>query len=77
MTRALAVLLVLAGCSGPVPPQFPPCPGPVPAPARLHTHEGVGTLEIRVEVAREAESKRANACAASVEAMRKWIHDNR
>lgn len=68
MTRWLVLLLALAGCSGPVPPT---CPGPVPVPARLHPHESVGALEIRVELARERERRRGDACAEAVERMQK------
>jgi hypothetical protein len=75
LTRALILLALLAGCSGPAPVIVPDCPGPVPVPAPLHAHENVGKLEIRVELAREAEKKRGDACASSVDAMRVWIKE--
>jgi hypothetical protein len=75
LTRTLALLALLAGCSvsPPQPPQFPACPGSVPVPAALRKGESVGKLEIRVEIGREAERARGDACAASSDAMRKWI----
>lgn len=71
MSRLL-ILLLLAGCA--TPPAFPNCPDPVPVPAALRKGETVGKLEIRVELAREAERARGDACAAAVEAMRRFIH---
>lgn len=68
----MALLVILAGCSV-APPQFPACPGPVPTPAPLGRHETVGPLEIRVEIAREKERARGDACAAAVDARDKWI----
>jgi hypothetical protein len=73
MTRALILLSLLAGCSTAVPPVFPPCPDPGPKPAALRKHEPVGALEIRVELAREAAVRRADACAAAVQARDEWI----
>lgn len=71
MTRAVILIALLAGCS--VPPQFPGCPPPVAVPAPLGRHETVGQLEIRVELARERERSRGNACADAVTARDAWI----
>lgn len=73
MTRTLVLLVLLARCSGPAPPAFPPCPGPVAVPAPLGKGETVGALEIRVELAREHERDRADACADAVAARDVWI----
>lgn len=76
MIRALVMALLLAGCSA-TPPQFPACPGSIPVPAALRKGENVGKLQIRVELAREEERARGDACAASADAMRKWIGEKR
>jgi hypothetical protein len=74
MIRSVALLALLAGCSmARVPPQFPACPAPGPVPEPLRPHEAVGALEIRVELAREAERRRADACADAVAARDEWI----
>lgn len=73
MTRAIILLALLAGCSA-VPPQFPPCPPSVSVPAPLRKGENVGKLEIRVELAREAERSRGDACADAVAARDAWIN---
>lgn len=73
MMRPLILLALLAGCSTAAPPQLPACPPPGPVPPPLAKHEPVGRLEIRVELAREAAVKRADACAEAVKAMREWI----
>ena len=69
--RVLLLLALLTGCAAP--PRFPECPGPVAVPAALHPREMVGTLEIRVELAREAERNCGDRCATSAAAMKKWI----
>lgn len=73
MMRSLILLALLAGCSTAAPPTFPPCPPPGPVPPPLAKHEPVGRLEIRVELAREAAVRRADACAAAVQARDEWI----
>jgi hypothetical protein len=72
----MALVLLLSGCASTVPPKFPVCPAPVSVPelAPNHaTHGQVNQLEIRVELAREAERSRGNACAAAAAAMQRWI----
>lgn len=76
MIRAVALVALLAGCSAPVPPTFPACPTSVRVPASLPrnpTRAQADALEIRVELAREAERERGDACAAAAAAMRAWI----
>lgn len=78
--RIIALLLVvlLGACAANPPralPAFPPCPSPVavPAPVPPHpTRQQVDALQIRVELAREAERDRANACAAAFKAILDW-----
>lgn len=77
MTRALILLALLAGCTPSVPPQFPACPPPIAVPAPLHKDENVGKLEIRVELGREAERKRADECQAAIEARDVWIRSRK
>ena len=70
MIRAVAIALLLAGCSAPA-PRFPPCPPTVAVPAaapRKPTRAQADAQEIRVEIAREAERRRGNACAAALDA---------
>lgn len=71
------ILTLLVGCSAPVSvvhaPSFPECPASIPIPAPLRKHETVGALEIRVEIAREDERARGDACAAAVDAMRAFL----
>lgn len=75
MTRAIILLaLLVTGCTTVSPPQFPPCPPSVAVPAPLHKGENVGKLEIRVELAREAERSRGDACADAVAARDAWIN---
>lgn len=57
------LLALLAGCAA---QPRPTCPGSIPVPAPLRPHENVGRLEIRVELAREAERARGDACAAAL-----------
>jgi hypothetical protein len=77
LIRLLALALLLSGCAtAAAPPRFPSCPLPisVPAPAPLHpTHAQISQLEVAVELAREAERRRADACASAVAAMQRWI----
>lgn len=77
MIRTLILLATLAGCSSPAaPPRFPECPGPVAVPVGAPpnpTPAQVGALEIRVELARERERNRGNACADAVTARDAWI----
>jgi hypothetical protein len=79
--RIVVVLVLLSGCSTVSgAPQFPECPAPVPVPApsaRIHTPHEIGKLEIRVELARERERKRGDACAAAVDAMKAWMENHR
>ncbi|HTI81719.1 MAG TPA: hypothetical protein VL614_14825 [Acetobacteraceae bacterium] len=76
MTRALALALLLAGCSAPVPPAFPDCPAPVATPAGVPKHPTraqTDALEIRVELWAESLLHRGNACADAVDARDAWI----
>ena len=70
---AISAALLLAGCATRAPPQFPACPQPPVTPTSLRPHEPVVALEIRVEIAREAERRRGDACAAAVAARDAWI----
>lgn len=73
--RVIILLAFLSGC-GVKAPSFPQCPAPVaiPAPAPPHpTHAQENVLEIRVELAREAERARGDACAEAVAARDAWI----
>lgn len=72
--KPLLAALLLAGCAtAPVCP-LPPtpttvCPPAVPVPAglpRIHTQQQNNALEIRVELAREAERRRGDACAQAL-----------
>lgn len=75
MTRALVLLLVLAGCTA-APPEFPACPDPVPVPAGVPKHPTraqTDALEIRVELWAEALRQRGDACADAVDARDEWI----
>lgn len=80
MMRAAALMLLLSGCATPgvaVLPAFPDCPGPIAIPAappRIRTPERIGRFAVALELAREAERARGDACAAAVEAMRRFIH---
>lgn len=75
--RAIILCAILAGCAIETPrppaPDFPECPASIPIPAPLRKHETVGALEIRVEIAREDERARGDACAAAVDAMRAFL----
>lgn len=76
MTRAIIILALLVGCSVQA-PQFPPCPTPVAVPAPLRKGENIGKLEIRVELAREAERTRGDVCQVAVDARDAWIASHR
>lgn len=82
MTRALALVGLLAACAPerpplpPVPPrpvcdcQCPPSvavPKPLP---RVHTQEQLNGFAIELELAREAERARGDACARTVAELR-------
>lgn len=72
--RWLFVALPLAGCA--TPPIFPECPPSVAIPAplpRIRTMAMLDAFEIRVELAREAERRRGDACAAAVVVRDVWI----
>lgn len=70
----LLIFFLLAGCATtPLPPPAPTCPDPVRVPAPLRKGESVGTLEIRVELARLAERARGDACAADAAGLREWM----
>lgn len=73
MIRAMALACLLCSCGAHVPPQFRSCPDPVPVPAALRKGESIGKLEIRVELAREDERARADACAEAVIERDNWI----
>ena len=70
--RALVAMILLGGCAvqHAVPVKVSlDCMAPVPIPAglpRVHTRAQVNALEIRVELAREAERKRGDACYADL-----------
>lgn len=73
--RALILLSVLAGCAYPesTPSPVAICPASVPIPAPLAGHPTpakVGALEIRVELAREAERSRGDCWRAAFEGLR-------
>jgi hypothetical protein len=75
MTRALALALLLAGCAV-EPPTFANCPGAVPVPAPLPLISARPVLErfaVRLELAREAERTRGDACAAASAGRAAWI----
>jgi hypothetical protein len=72
LIRALLLAALLVGCTAPM-PHFPPCPPSVPA--RLRPHEPLVPLEVRVELAREAERARGNAGAVAVETRDAWIRN--
>jgi len=74
MMRWLPVLLLLAGCAAPhrVLPALPACPGPVAEPAALphvRTPAQIGKYATAVELAREQERARGDACAARAAAL--------
>lgn len=77
MIRMVLVVLVLTGCSiGQSVPTFPACPAPIPVPAptvRKPNAKQIAQLEIRVELAREAERARGDACAEAVMERDQWI----
>lgn len=69
--RALLLVALLAGCAVAPKPRAPTtaCPPPVPVPAGLSGHHrpaAIAALEIRVELAREAERRRGDDCAAAL-----------
>lgn len=75
MRPALALILLLVGCARAV-PVFPVCPPPVPVPAsvpRVRTQAQMNQLEVAVELAREAERHRGDACADAAAARDAWI----
>jgi hypothetical protein len=80
--RALAVLLLLAGCAAkptPVPPPAVDCPSSVGVPAappRVRTPKVLAQFAISLELAREAERGRGDKCAAAVETLERWIEDH-
>lgn len=80
MIRGLVPLLLLVGCSvAPAPiaiPTFPSCPPRVAVPGPLLAHESLSVLEVRVELAREAERARGDACAAASLARDNWIRNS-
>ncbi len=75
IAAALSVLL-LAGCASR--PQFTgTCPPSVPVPAGIGRHptaKQVGELEVRVELAREAERQRGDECAAALEEAKRLLN---
>jgi hypothetical protein len=76
LIRSVALVIVLAGCAAtpaPPPPVRPvcqcQCPPSVAVPAplsRVHTLEQLNAFAIALEVAREAERARGDACARTV-----------
>ncbi len=73
--RILAVALLLVGCGVTQPPTAD-CPPParVPAaPPRIRTPAMIARFAVELELAREAERRRGDACAAAVEALTAWI----
>lgn len=76
MTRFVILLALLTASCATKPPTFPDCPPslPVPSPTvRKPSARQIAELEIRVEIAREAERARGDACAETVDSMRAWI----
>ena len=72
--RVVVLALLLAGCAARAPTVDCPAPIPIPKAAPPHpTAKQVDALEIRVELAREAERRRAEACAGAVAELRAWI----
>lgn len=73
--RWWVILLLLAGCTT-APPKFSACPPapltPAPAPKKA-TAKMISDLEIRVEIAREAERARGDACAEAVRERDLWM----
>lgn len=69
MIRVALMLALLSGCSAahvdPPPRPAINCPDAVPVPAPLKKGEHVGALEIRVELAREAEHDRGDCWRAA------------
>jgi len=73
--RAVALIVVLTGCAAVSKPSAPvaDCPASIPTPAPLvgrPTPAKVGALEIRVELAREAERDRGDCWRAAFEGLR-------
>lgn len=69
----LIPLLLVVGCTAVPSPPDPICPDPVKVPAQIGKKESVGSLQIRVELARLAERRRGDLCAADADALRKYI----
>lgn len=77
--RALIIVLLLAGCAVKAEAPRISCPGPVSVPAappRIRTADHIAEFAIRLEVAREAERSRGNACAAALNDLNAWIRSN-
>lgn len=77
--RALFPLLLLAGCAAHQQAPRISCPDPVAIPAvppRVRTAEQIASFAIRLELAREAERGRGNACAAALDELNAWIRSN-
>lgn len=79
MVRALTLLVFLGACStAPPPPVFKAdCPPPVPVPMAAPAHPTQAqknALEVRVELGREAERVRGDACRAAVTERDTWIN---
>lgn len=82
--RALLIGLCLFGCASVAPPPSPDpppldlttCPPPTPTPRplpRVRTTEQLARFATALEIAREAERKRADICAGRLEDLNRWI----
>jgi hypothetical protein len=78
---ALVVVVLLAGCaSAPprtavavTPPDCPPPPAVPKSPPRIRTTEALRRFEIALELAREAERARGDACAARAAVLERMV----
>lgn len=72
----LLATALLVGCGHPEPLTIAACPPEIPVPApipRIRTTQMVSALQIREDLAREAERARGNACAQSNSELTAWV----